>query len=350
MLVPVLILVAAAAAGEEWRLPRGDLKNTGVVKNHGPLAKPQVVWQRGEKETISRGIALAAGRLVYGVGEFVVACRRQDNGAELWNAAVKQQVSAWPAIANDRVYVGSPDRVHHIIGFRNGKDLGGVVADAAVLADPAVTEDYYLAGAADGVFYVMAAKNGQPLWKPVIGNVRLGAAFDKGRAYVVNDHGTVYALDPKKKRELWKRELKTAPLCAPIVGKAVLWVPLTNAIQALRTRRGEPGARHELKGIAGPPALEKSVLHYGTQEGEIVTFDLTKGEELRRVKVADAAVTAPLILARKVVYGAAGKTLFAVGPQGTLLWTFEGEEAFRPPIVADKAIYTAADNVFFCLR
>lgn len=350
VLVPALILVAVAAAGEEWRLPRGDLRNTGVVDNRGPLAKPQVVWQRGEKATISRGVALAEGKLVYGVGEYVVACRRQDNGNELWNAAVKQQVSAWPAIANDRVYVGSPDRVHHIIDFRSGKDLGGAVADAAVLADPAVTKDYYLAGATDGVFYVMAARNGQPLWKPLTGNVRLAAAFDKGRAYVVNDHGTVHALELRKKRELWKHELKAAPLCAPMVGKAVLWVPLSDAIQALKTRRGESSTRYELRGIAGPPVLEKSVLHYGTQEGEVVAFDLAKGEELGRVKVADAAVTAPLILARKVLYGAAGKTLFAVGPQGKLLWTFQGEEAFLPPIVADKAIYAAADNVFFCLR
>ncbi|MHC4974640.1 MAG: outer membrane protein assembly factor BamB family protein [Planctomycetota bacterium] len=349
-LVPVLLWVAAAAAGEEWRCPRGDLHNKGVVKNRGPVAKPQVVWERVEKETISRGVALAKGKLVYGVGEYVVACRGQASGRKLWNAAVKQQVSAWPVIENERVYVGSPDRVHHIIDFKNGKDLGGVIADAAILADPAVTKDYYLAGATDGVFYVMAAKNGRPLWKPLTGSVRLGAAFDRGRAYVVNDHGTVYALDLKKKHELWKRELKTAPLSAPIVGKAVVWLTLTNAIQGLKTRRGEMGARHELRGIAGPPVLEKSTLHYGTQQGEVVAFDLAKGAELRRVKVADQAVTAPLILARNVLYGAAGKTLFAVGPQGRLLWTHVGEEAFLPPIVADKAIYVAAGNVFYCLR
>ena len=66
--------------------------------------------------------------------------------------------------------------------------------------------------------------------------------------------------------------------------------------------------------------------------------------------MADAAVTAPLILARGVLYGAAGKTLFAIHPMGGVLWTFTGEEPFQPPIVADKAIYVAADNVFYCLR
>ena len=347
-LVPVLILAAAAAA-EEWRFPRGDLENTGVVKNRGPVTKPKVAWKREEKATISRGVALASGKLVYGVGEYVVACRRQADGGELWNAAVKQQVSAWPAIRDDRVYVGSPDHVHHIFDFDNGKDLGGVIAEAAVVADPAVTDGYYIAGATDGIFYVMAL-DGRPLWKPETGNVRLGAAVARGKAYVVNDHGTVYAFDLKRKRQLWKHELRTAPLGAPILGKGVVWVPLTNAIQGIKIGRGRAGARHELKGIGGPPALEGSVLHYGTDKGEIVAFDLAKGEELRRVKVADAPVSAPLILARKVLYGTAGKTLFAVDSKGAVLWTFEGEEVFQLPIVANKAVYMAADNVFYCLR
>jgi outer membrane protein assembly factor BamB len=350
-LVPLLVCVAAAAAGEEWRCARGNLKNTGVVKNHGPLAKPQVVWKLEEKGPISRGVALAFGRLVYGVGEFVVACRRQTTGTELWDAAVRQQISAWPAIANDLVYVGSPDRVHYVFNFDTGKEPGGTEAEGAIVADPAVTADYYLAGATDGIFYVMAPKDARPLWKPKTGRVRHGAAVDRGRAYVVNDKGTVYALDLKKKRELWTCELNAAPLCAPILGKGRLWLPLEDAVQAITTKRGQAATRHELKGLSGAPALEKSLLHYGTDQGEVVVFDVSRGKELRRVKVADGAVSSPLILARKVLYGAAGSTLFAVDTKtGRVLWTFEGEEKFQPPIVADKAIYVASGTVFFCLR
>ncbi|MHC4974639.1 MAG: outer membrane protein assembly factor BamB family protein [Planctomycetota bacterium] len=350
-LVTVLLCVAAAAAGEEWRCARGNLKNTGVVKNRGPVAKPQVVWKAEEKGPISRGVALSFGRLVYGVGEFVVGCRRQSTGMELWDAAVKQQISAWPAIANDLVYVGSPDCVHYVFNFDTGKEPGGTEAGAAIVADPAVTADYYLAGATDGLFYVMAPKDAKPLWKPKTGRVSHGAAVDRGRAYVVNDKGTVYALDLKKKRELWTCEVNAPPLCAPILCKGRLWLPLKDAVQGIRTKRGQAETRHELKGIAGAPALEKSLLYYGTEQGEVVVFDLSKGRELRRVKVADETVSSPLILARKVLYGAAGSTLFAVETKtGRVLWTFAGEEKFQPPIVADKAIYVAAGNVFYCLR
>ena len=67
--------------------------------------------------------------------------------------------------------------------------------------------------------------------------------------------------------------------------------------------------------------------------------------------MADATVSSPLILGRNVIYGAAGNTLFAVdAKKGQVLWTFQGEAKFQPPIVADKAIYVAADNVFYCLK
>ncbi|MHC4818642.1 MAG: outer membrane protein assembly factor BamB family protein [Planctomycetota bacterium] len=351
VLVPVLLWVAVAAAGEEWRCARGNLSNTGVVKNRGPVATPQVVWKREEQETIGRGVALAAGRLVYGVGEFVVACRRQTTSTELWNASVKQRISAWPAIANDCVYVGSPDRVHYVFNFDTGKEPGGTEAGAAIVADPAVTADYYLAGATDGIFYVMAPKDARPLWKPKTGPVLHGAAVGRGRAYVVNEKGTVYALDLRKKRELWTCELNAKPLCAPILCKGRLWLPLEDAVQGISTKHGRAETRHALKGIAGAPALAKSLLHYGTDQGEVVVFDVSKGKELRRVKVAEGAVSVPLILARGVLYGAAGSTLFAVdAKRGNVLWTFEGEEKFQPPIVADKAIYVAAGEVFYCLR
>jgi outer membrane protein assembly factor BamB len=351
MLVPVLLCAAAVAAGEEWRCARGDLKNTGVVKNRGPAAKPQVAWKREEKDAISRGVALAAGKLVYGVGEFVVACRRQANGAEIWDGSVKQQISAWPAIANDLVYVGSPDRVHYVLNFDTGKEPGGAEAEAGIVADPAVTEEYYLAGATDGKFYVMSPKDARPLWKPKLGPIRHGAAFDRGRAYVVNVQGKVHALDVRRRRVLWTHETGATPLCAPILSKGALWVPLKDAVQGLDAKRGRPQARHELKGITGAPALAKPLLHYGTDQGEVVVFDVARGKELRRVKVADGAVTSPLILGRGVIYGAAGATLFAVDPKrGRVLWTFAGEEKFQPPIVADKAVYVAAGTVFFCLR
>ena len=97
----VLMLLVAVASGERWLLPRCDLARTGLSKNKGPKAKPAIHWQREEKGKIGTGAALVAGRLIYGAGEFVVACRRQGDGGMVWDAAVKQQVVAWPAVRDD---------------------------------------------------------------------------------------------------------------------------------------------------------------------------------------------------------------------------------------------------------
>jgi outer membrane protein assembly factor BamB len=82
-----------------------------------------------------------------------------------------------------------------------------------------------------------------------------------------------------------------------------------------------------------------------------VALDLESGKELRRVKVGAEAVHTPLILGKGVLYGAAGMTLFAVDPKaGKVLWTFQGEDRWGPPIVADKSIYVAAGRTLYCLR
>lgn len=344
------LLVTAAAAADDWPCARGDVANTGVTKNRGPAAAPKVAWQREEKDPISPGIALAGGRLAYGVGEFTVAYREASDGRDVWNTAIKQQISAWPAIHGEHVYVGSPDGMHYALKLSNGNEEVETESGAAVVADPVVTDEYYLAGSTDGLFYVMSPKDGVALWKPKTGPVRVGCAVDKSTAYVVNEAGVLYSLDLKRKREDWKLELKEAARCAPIVGKGGVWVVLFDAVQAV-TKKGGLGDRRDTKGIAAAPALDGSVLHYGTEAGEIVVLDLSNGKELNRIKVADEAVHTPLILAKGVLYGAAGAMLFACDPKsGKVLWTYKGEERFQPPIVADKAVYVAAGRTLFCLR
>ena len=45
-LAAVMLVVTVAAAGDEWPHPRGNLGNTGVVKNKGPKKAPKVKWKR----------------------------------------------------------------------------------------------------------------------------------------------------------------------------------------------------------------------------------------------------------------------------------------------------------------
>ncbi len=348
----LLLLWSAVATAEDWRYPRGDLGNTGVVKNSGPGKEPKIAWKREEPTgAIGTGAALAEGKLLYGSGEFNVACRWASGGAAVWDVAVKQQVVAWPSIVGEFAYFGGQDTVHYRIKMKDKSEPATVEAKAGIVADPVVEGDYYLAGSLDGFFYAMGAADGRLLWRADTGPVHFGAALSGKRVFVVNDQGVLHCLDLVKGKPLWKFEAGDAPLGAPILGKGEVWLVLSGRLLSVEMSKGARGNEWDASGIATAPALDKGVLHYGTKSGEIVALDLKSGKELSRVAVSPEPVSTPLILASGTIFGACGTSLFAVDPRAKKhLWTFALPDPPRPPIVADKMLYVGAGNVFYCLK
>ena len=347
----LLLLLCAAASAEEWLLPRGGLENCGVVKNRGPKREPVLVWKRDEGEPILTGAALVGGRLIYAVGDTKVACRSAKSGTPVWDKLVKQGVLAWPVVQDDLVYFGCQDQVFYRVELGTGGEPASAEAKGAIVATAALTETHYLAGSLDGFVYAMGPKNGRVFWSTEIGPVRQAAAVGRAAVYVVNEDGVVHALDLKKGEILWKHDSGAHAVAAPFLGAASLYLPVRDAVLALHPMTGVLLKRYETAGIAGAPALEKSRLHYGTQGGELVALELAAGKEERRVRMGDAPISVPLVLAGKLLYGASGPVLFAFDcGSGALAWNFRGEEPFLPPIVADGFLYAGAGNVFYCLK
>ena len=350
-LAAVMLVVTVAAAGDEWPHPRGNLGNTGVVKNKGPKKAPKVKWKREEKGSVGTGAALAGGLLVYAVGDRAVICRSQHGGHEAWTKVVKQPVVSWPSVIGNFAYFGGQDHMHYRIRMANGGEPTSHEAKGGIVADSAVTDSLYLAGATDGVFYAMGPEDGRLRWRKEIGVVRHGVAVDKRRTYVVTLAGVVHAFELKRGKEVWKLDTKTKPIAAPMLSKTEVLVVLTDRVQRINLKNGKPGLSHDTPGIAGAPVLDKTLLHYGTNSGEVVTPDLKSGKETARTKITEYAVTTPLILARKILYGASGSTLFAFDPKSRkVLWTYKSEDVFSPPIIAGGAVFVGAGNVFYCLK
>jgi len=347
-----LLLSAAVATAEEWRYPRGDVGNSGVVKNNGPGKEPKILWKREETAgAIGTGAALADGKLVYGTGEFNVACRWVTGGSVVWDLPVKQQIAAWPSMVGDWLYFGGQDTVHYRIRMKDRSEPASVEAKAGIVADPVVEGDFYVAGSLDGCLYAMGAEDGRLHWRVETGPIRFGAALAGKRVLAVNEEGVLHCLDLAKGKQIWKFEAGEAPVSAPILGKGEAWLVLADRVLSVDLSKGVRGIERETKGIASAPALDKSLLHYGTKSGEVVSLDLKAGKELARVAVSTEPVSTPLILAGGTLYGACGTRLFAVDAKSKrLLWTFALPEPPRPPIVADRMLYVGAGNVFYCLK
>ena len=346
-----MLMAAAASAGDDWRHPRGNLANTGVVKNKGPKKAPKVKWKREENGSVGTGAALAGGLLVYPVGDRGVICRSATIGREVWVKAVKQQVVSWPSISGEFTYFGGQDHVHYRVNMSTANEPLSQEAKAGIVADSTATDTHYFAGSTDGVFLAVGTDDGKLRWRKDVGEVRHGAAVDKRRAFVVTIAGVVYAFDLKRGKEVWKLDTKTKPIAAPMLSKTEVIVVFKDRVQRIALKKGTLGISHDTPEIAGAPVLDKTLLHYATNAGEIVTLDFKSGKETGRTKVAEGGVTTPLILARKILYGAAGSTLFAFDPKSRkVLWTYKNENVFSPPIIGGGAVYVGAGNVFYCLK
>ena len=258
---------------------------------------------------------------------------------------------SWPTIYEELAFFGGQDTVHYRIKMADGSEPTSAEAKAAIVAPPAVADDYYFNGAVDGQFLAMGAKSGSVLWSRDTGPVRHAPAYGRGKVYVVNERGVLHAFDAKRGRELWRVDAEAEPVAAPILVKSTVFLPLPGRLLAVDTKKGVESASHETPGICSAPVLEKNCVHYGTEQGEVVNLNLKTGKEAGRTKIAEVKISTPLVLASKVLYGAAGSKLFAVDAKTRkLLWTFEGEAPFRPPIVAGKALFVGAGDEFLCLR
>ena len=335
-------------AGGEWPYPRCNLANTGVTRNKGPKKPPKVVWKIEEPGEVSTGAALGSGKLVYGVGERLVRCRYASDGKVAWDRPVKQQVKAWPVIVGKQAFVGGQDSVHYRLRMDNGGEQDSNYARGSIVAFAAANEKYYCSGAKDGWVYVFDSQSGSLLWKREVGPVEQGMAMTKTTLYVVNSVGKLRAIALRKGKQRWATATKAVPIAAPLLVKSQVLLPVADRIILIAAKDGALAGELKTPGISSGPTVMGAVLYYGNAEGEIVMLSCKDGKETGRIKVAgDAAITTPLCIASKVIYGAAGALLFACDPKSKkVLWTFPGPGPFRPPIVAGKMLYVGAGNVF----
>lgn len=352
VIATLLLGIGVALGGEDWALPRCNLANTGVSRNKGPKKEPKVVWKREEENgEISTGAALALGKLVYGIGHAHVGCRWAADGRVSWDKVVKQQVKAWPAIVGKNAYFGGQDHMHYLIVMDNGNEPNSVDAEGGIVGFPAVTDQHYCHGSTDGYFYMMNATDTRIRWKKKVGPVHHGTAMARTTVYIANRIGVLYAFEIKKGKERWQHKTETDTVSAPILVKSRVLLPVKDKIVSLSAKKGGAAAIWPAPGITRAPAVDKTTLYYPNDKGEIVMLALKNGKETGRIKAAPEAITTPLIVASKVIYGAAGPLLFAVDPNArTVLWTVKGEDDYKPPIVADGAVYVGAGSTFYCLR
>jgi len=228
----------------DWTTSRGDAGSTGFAPGALP-ADPQVLWEfKPEKSGFEGSPVIADGKLWIGDVEGKVFCLELATGKELWKTSHPNGFVASPAYRDGRVVLG----------------------------------DY------DGHVYCLDANDGRVLWEGEIQQaMAAGANFVDDLVLMSSEGGQMFAFHWSDGRLAWEYatgdQLRSAPT---LWNRFALLGGCDGRLHKIDWREGtSAGDGLALTGPSGStPAVFENTAIVPTQSGQVLAFDLEKGEKL----------------------------------------------------------------------
>lgn len=212
-------------------------------------------------------------------------------------------------------------------------------------ATPIVHDDLIIAVISGGGIITASATTGERYWSRRFNGAIAGQALRVAdRIFIATQHrkGNVFALDVRRGRRLWGRDLDARATAEPAYADGVLFQPTDRGdVVALDAARGSVLWRTSIGGQTTLPPLVAGPNLLIAVRDTIVLMERAHGAVLRRVAIGSAP-TAPLALS--------GDTIVVVGGNGTvsaraehgarLLWRHDvGGVVLAAPIIAPEGVY-----------
>ncbi len=150
----------------------------------------------------------------------------------------------------------------------------------------------------------------QQLWSYNLGDgearlwLRQHPALDGNRVYAVNRDGEVVAIDVLSGKQLWA----------------------ANAVRVEASGSKLKFWKREVSdaGLSGSPGVGNGLVVVGGRNGEVVAFNADTGEKRWSAKVTSEVLSAPLVLANRVIVRSNDGRVFALDPaDGSRKWMFD---------------------------
>jgi outer membrane protein assembly factor BamB len=359
--LPAVVLQAPSDASRGVRMLHGDARHTDRAAGRAPRAKPAVAWSHDVGGPVEAQVVTSPDQqtlYVASLGGKVTALARAD-GTARWTVDLGDRAYATPCVADDgTIYAGSdakklvaiaPDgKTRWILDTDDEADTGPVLAgDGTVVfaagrrvygvtplgfvkwrfaarrkvyTSPAVAPDgRVFFGSQDHHVYALTPQGGLR-WSVDVGSDVDGAPVlgDDGALYVGTDGDQVVRLDADDGRVRWRAE----------VGG---YVRGTLSL----TRGGDV-----LAGVYGPaPRL----LLLAASDGTVRLKFSIQGTGAREFGVHGAALEDD---AGVLLFGTQDDAVYAVGPEGELLWSFAtGGDVDSPvTLLSDGSVVVGSDD------
>ena len=274
--MPTDLGFTAAPAVRDGRVYIGD--NEGcfycVVGRSG-----EVKWRYKTGYRINASANFGDDCVIFGSQDFNLYCLRTATGEVAWKYETGDEVWSFPAVRDGRVYAACCDAQLHVI------DLARGTATARI----------------------------DLTWPTCCAAAMLGETV-----FVGSDDDLLMAVDPVKRRVLWRHEEKNNAIvflsCAAVTPEAVIIGGRDKAIHALEPKSGRPLWRFSTRGrVDSSPVIVGQRVFVGSGDGRVYGLDLKSGKEVWRFNAGAAVLASPAVAAGRLVIGAEDGNLYCFG-------------------------------------
>lgn len=266
------------------------------------------IWSNGLDVDVTGGVGYGDDKVFVGTRKGVIIALDASSGKVLWRHQVSSQVLAPAVFGSGTVIVQAVDGKLFGLSSDNGRELWSYSRKKPALSlrgtsTPLVVQNIVITGFADGVMAAFNIRNGRLLWEtPIVlpsgtneierlADVDVTPLIFGYTLYVASYQGKLVAVDLRKGKALWSKELSTFTDMG--VDDSALYVTDENGnLLAFNRRTGaQLWRQNSLYGRKpGPPAVFSDYVVVGDFEGYLHWFSQSSGEIVGRNRVGGGPI------------------------------------------------------------
>ncbi len=299
-------------AGQTLYVPAGDRLYALEVS---PF---RFLWSAPFEGSLEGSVAVTKDFLAGGTGRGRLAAIERADGERrvAWQVDLPDRPTGTPAVSADgsTLYVSTADRRIRAISLGTGKELWSRELPAFCSLEPVPTEAGVVLGCTDGSLVCVRgpAPDGEA-WRVRADGAITALSLAEGTIYAASSDQNLYAVDPARGRQVWRRMLPAQASGRPArIGGIVLAGAKDGRVHFRDAATGEPVATYETQGaIVGGVVVAGSLALFASEDQGLYAFDVA-GRSLAWRYRAGGRIQAPPVVGGGRAYFVAGESLHAV--------------------------------------